>query len=90
MSTSVVTSGLGAMADVALLIGLPLFSPSRWRRPAGADAYGEQGLIAATTGTSPTSTGLIADLDSGTWEPPTSENPKLGDPGSQGRRTSGF
>jgi hypothetical protein len=72
----------GILGAAGLVLVLPLFFPSRWRRPAGADAHGEQGLIAATTGTSPISTGLIADLDSGTWEPPTSENPKLGDPGS--------
>ena len=71
----------GILGAAGLVLVLPLFFPSRWRRPAGADAHGEQGLIAATTGTSPTSTGLIADLDSGTWEAPTSENPTLGDPG---------
>jgi hypothetical protein len=71
----------GILGAAGLVLVLPLFFPSRWRRPVGADAHGEQGLIAATTGTSPASIGLIADLDSGTWEPPTSENPKLGDPG---------
>jgi hypothetical protein len=71
----------GILGAAGLVLVMPLFFPSRWRRPAGADAHGEQGLIEATTGTSPASTVLIADLDSGTWEPPTSENPKLGDPG---------
>jgi hypothetical protein len=73
----------GILGAAGLVFVLPLFFPSRWRRPAGADAPGEHGLVGATTGTSPASTGLIADLgsSSGTWEPPTSENPKLGDPG---------
>jgi hypothetical protein len=72
------TTGLLGASGIVLV--LPLFFPSRWRRPAGADR-GEDDVIEATAVTSPSSTGLIVGRGSGTWESLTSENPRLGDPG---------
>jgi hypothetical protein len=71
----------GILGAAGLVLVLPLFFPSRWRRLAGAGAAVEDDVIEATTVTSPSGTGLIAGLGSSTWQPVTSENPKLGDSG---------
>ncbi len=73
------TTGILAAAGVVLV--MPLFIPSRWRRAVGDDADGEDDPIEATTVTSPSSTRLTAGMGSSTWKSLTSENPKLGDPG---------
>jgi hypothetical protein len=73
------TTGILGAAGVVLVI--PLFFPSRWRRPVGDDAGGEDDPVEATTVTSPASTGLIPGLGSSTWKSLTSENPKLGSTG---------
>jgi len=75
------TTGILGAAGVVLV--LPLFFPSRWRRPAvdGVDAGDGDDLIEATAVTSPSSTGLIGGIGSSTWQSLTSENPKLDDPG---------
>jgi hypothetical protein len=74
------TTGILGAAGVVLV--MPLFFPSRWRRgPAGDDTLAEDDPIEATTVTSPSSTGLIAGMGSTAWKSVTSENPKLGDPG---------
>jgi hypothetical protein len=57
---------------------MPLFFPSRWRRPVIDDADGEDDPIEATSVTTPR-TGLVAGMGSSAWESLTSENPKLGD-----------
>jgi hypothetical protein len=72
------TTGILGAAGVVLV--MPLFFPSRWRRPAAHDASGEDDPIEATTVRSPSGTGLIAGMGSSTWESLTSENPKFGDP----------
>jgi hypothetical protein len=59
---------------------MPLFFPSRWRRPAGPDVGREDDPIEATAVTSPSGTGLITGMGSSTWQSLTSENPRLGDP----------
>jgi len=59
---------------------MPLFFPSRWRRPVIEDVGVEDDLIEATSVTSPR-TGLVAGMGSSAWESLTSENPKVGDPG---------
>jgi hypothetical protein len=73
------TTGILGAAGVVLV--MPLFFPSRWRRPVGDDVGGEDDLIEATTVISPSSTGLITGMGSSTWKSLTSENPKLGTPG---------
>jgi hypothetical protein len=73
------TTGILGAAGVVLV--MPLFFPSRWRRPVSDDAGGEDEPIEATAVTSPSKTGLIAGMGSSAWDSPTSENPKLGDPG---------
>ena len=73
------TTGILAAAGIVLV--MPLFIPSRWRRPTAYDAGGEDNPIEATTVTSPSSTGLFAGMGSSAWKSVTSENPKLGDPG---------
>jgi hypothetical protein len=73
------TTGILGAAGVVLV--MPLFFPSRWLRPAPVDVDGEDDLIEATTVTSPARTGLVAGMGSSAWEPLTSENPKLDDPG---------
>lgn len=72
------TTGILGAAGVVLV--MPLFFPSRWRREAGDNAVVDD-PIEATTVISPSSTGLIAGIGSSTWDSLTSENPKLGDPG---------
>jgi hypothetical protein len=77
------TTGILGAAGIVLV--MPLFIPSRWRRPAGDDAGsenagGEDNPIEATTVTSPSGTGLFAGVGSSTWKSLTSENPKLDDP----------
>ena len=74
-----VTTGILGAAGVVLV--LPLFFPSRWRRPAVDGAGGADDPIEATAVTSPSSTGLIAGMGSNTWQTLTSENPKLDEPG---------
>jgi hypothetical protein len=71
----------GILAAAGVVLVMPLFFPSRWRRPAVHDAGGEDDAIEATAITSPSSTGLIAGIGSSTWESVTSESPRLGDPG---------
>jgi hypothetical protein len=71
------TTGILGAAGVVLV--MPLFFPSRWRREAGDNAVGDD-PIEATTVISPSSTGLIAGIGSNTWDSLTAENPKLGDP----------
>jgi hypothetical protein len=78
------TTGILGAAGVVLV--MPLFFPSRWRRLAGddvggEDVGGEDDPIEATTAISPSSTGLITGMGSSTWKSLTSENPKLGSPG---------
>jgi hypothetical protein len=73
------TTGILGAAGIVLV--MPLFFPSRWRRPAGDVASDEADPIEATTVISPSSTGLIAGVGSSTWKTLTSENPKLDDPG---------
>ncbi|HEX3964196.1 MAG TPA: hypothetical protein VHZ03_47380 [Trebonia sp.] len=72
------TTGILGAAGVMLV--MPLFFPSRWRRPVGDDAGGEDVPIEATTVTSPSSSGLISGMGGSAWKSLTSENPKLGDP----------
>jgi hypothetical protein len=72
------TTGILGAAGIVLV--MPLFFPSRWRRPAGDVASGEADPIEATTVISPSRTGLIAGVGSSTWKSLTSENPKLDDP----------
>jgi hypothetical protein len=60
---------------------MPLFFPSRWRRPVIDDVDGEDDAIEATTVTSPSRTGLTAGMGSSAWESLTSQNAKLDDPG---------
>ena len=70
------TTGILGAAGVVLV--MPLFFPSRWRRPVIDDAGLEEDLIEATSVTSPR-TGLVAGMGSSAWESLTSENPKLDD-----------
>ena len=72
------TTGILGAAGVVLVI--PLFFPSRWRRPTAYDAGGEDDPIEATAVRSPSGTGLIAGMGSSAWESLTSENRKFGDP----------
>jgi hypothetical protein len=72
------TTGILGAAGVVLV--MPLFFPSRWRRrPVIDDVGDEDDLIEATMVTSPSRTGLVAGMGSSAWESLTSENPKLGD-----------
>jgi hypothetical protein len=73
------STGILGAAGVVLL--MPLFFPSRWRRPAPDEVGVDDDLIEATTVTSPARTGLVAGMGSSAWESLTSENPKLDDPG---------
>ena len=73
------TTGILGAAGVVLV--MPLFFPSRWRRPVSDEAGGDDDPIEATTVISPPRTGLVAGMGSSAWESLTSENPKLGDPG---------
>ena len=73
------TTGILGAAGVVLV--MPLFFPSRWRRPVIDDAGGEDDAIEATTVTSPSRTGLTAGMGSSAWESLTSQNAKLDDPG---------
>jgi hypothetical protein len=73
------TTGILGAAGVVLV--MPLFFPSRWRRPVSDDADGEDDPIEATMVTSPSRTGLTAGMGSSAWESLTSQNPKLDDPG---------
>ena len=75
------TTGILGAAGVVLV--MPLFFPSRWRRPVIDidDADAEDDLIEATTVTSPSKTGLVAGMGSSAWESLTSENTKLDDSG---------
>ena len=72
------TTGILGAAGVVLV--MPLFFPSRWRRPVSDEAGGGD-PIEATTVISPPRTGLVAGMGSSAWESLTSENPKLGDSG---------
>jgi hypothetical protein len=72
------TTGILGAAGVVLV--MPLFIPSRWRRPTADDIDGEEDeLIEATSVTSPSRTGLVAGMGSSAWESLTSENAKLDD-----------
>ena len=76
------TTGILGAAGVVLV--MPLFFPSRWRRPVAEDVGVEDiGIeddpIEATTVISPSSTGLIAGMGNSTWKSLTAENRKLGD-----------
>jgi hypothetical protein len=73
------TTGILGAAGVVLV--MPLFFPSRWRRPVGDAVDGEDDPIEATSVTSPSRTGLVAGMGSSAWESLTSENPKPGEPG---------
>jgi len=73
------TTGILGAAGVVLV--MPLFFPSRWRRLVSDDADGEDDPIEATSVTSPSRTGLTAGMGSSAWESLTSQNPKLDDPG---------
>jgi hypothetical protein len=73
------TTGILGAAGIVLV--LPLFFPSRWRRPAVGGVGGEDDPIEATAVTPPSSTGLIAGMGSSTWQSLTAENPRLDDPG---------
>jgi hypothetical protein len=73
------TTGILGAAGVVLV--MPLFFPSRWRRPVIDDVGGEDDPIEATSVTSPQRTGLVAGMGSSAWESLTSENTKLDDPG---------
>jgi hypothetical protein len=73
------TTGILGAAGVVLV--MPLFFPSRWRRPVSDEAGGGGDPIEATTVISPPRTGLVAGMGSSAWESLTSENPKLGDSG---------
>jgi len=73
------TTGILGAAGVVLV--MPLFFPSRWRRPVSDEAGGDDDPIEATTVISPPRTGLVAGMGSSAWESLTSENPKLGDSG---------
>ena len=73
------TTGILGAAGVVLV--MPLFIPSRWRRPAAEDLADEEDPIEATMVTSPSRTGLTPGMGSSTWESLTSGNPKLDDPG---------
>jgi hypothetical protein len=72
------TTGILGAAGIVLV--LPLFFPSRWRRPASGGG-GEDDPIEATTVISPSSTTLIAGMGSNAWKSVTSENPRLDEPG---------
>jgi hypothetical protein len=73
------TTGILGAAGVVLV--MPLFFPSRWRRPVDGAVGPKDDIIEATTVTSPSGTGLIAGMGSSTWESVTSQNPRLDDPG---------
>ena len=73
------TTGILGAAGIVLV--MPLFIPSRWRRPAAEDIADEEDPIEATMVTSPSRTGLTPGMGSSTWESLTSGNPKLDDPG---------
>jgi len=72
----------GILGAAGLVLVMPLFFPSRWRRQVvdGADDT-EDDVIEATvvTSGSPASSGLIAGMGSSTWQSVTSQNPKLGE-----------
>jgi len=72
----------GILGAAGLLLVMPLFLPSRWRRyPAGGDADGQDDAIEGTLIAPASSTGLIAGLGSSTWQSVTGENSRLGDSG---------
>jgi hypothetical protein len=71
------STGILGAAGIALVV--PLFFPSRWRRPDGAASRADDDAIEATAVTSPSSTALIAGLGSRTCESVTSENPTPGE-----------
>ena len=73
------TTGILGAAGVVLV--MPLFFPSRWRRPVIDDADVEDDPIEATMVVSPQRTGLVAGMGSSAWDSLTSENPKLDDSG---------
>ncbi len=73
--------GTGILAAAGVVLVMPLFFPSRWRRAVSDDADGEDDPIEATTVTSPSRTGLTAGMGSSAWESLTSQNTKLDDPG---------
>ena len=74
------TTGILGAAGVVLV--MPLFFPSRWRRAVSDDVVdGEDDPIEATTVTSPSRTGLTTGMGSSAWESLTSDNPRLGDSG---------
>jgi hypothetical protein len=77
------TTGILGAAGVVLV--MPLFLPSRWRRlvsdDVSDDVDGADDPIEATSVTSPSRTGLVAGMGSSAWESLTSESPKPGDPG---------
>ncbi|HEX4092862.1 MAG TPA: hypothetical protein VHZ33_29445 [Trebonia sp.] len=78
------TTGILGAAGVVLV--MPLFFPSRWRRSVNANVNtnvnteAEDDLIEATSVTTPGRTGLVAGMGSSAWESLTSENTKLNDP----------
>jgi hypothetical protein len=69
----------GILGAAGVVLVMPLFFPSRWRRPVIDDVDVEDDLVEATSVTSPARTGLVAGMGSSAWESLTSENPKLGD-----------
>ena len=73
--------GTGILGAAGVVLVMPLFFPSRWRRAVSDDAGGEDDPIEATAVTSPSRTGLTAGMGSSAWESLTSQNPKLDDPG---------
>jgi hypothetical protein len=74
---------IGILAAAGVVLVMPLFFPSRWRRPApeAVEVEDDDDLIEATTVTSPARTGLVAGMGSSAWESLTSENTKLDDAG---------
>jgi hypothetical protein len=57
----------GILGAVGVILVLPLFFPSRWRRrPADDDGSDEDAPIEATSVTSPSTTGLISGMGSST------------------------
>jgi hypothetical protein len=71
----------GILGAAGVVLVMPLFFPSRWRRPAPESVDVDDDLIEATTVTSPSRTGLVAGMGSSAWDSLTSENPKLDDTG---------
>jgi hypothetical protein len=69
----------GILGAAGVVLVMPLFVPSRWRRPAPVD-FDPDDPIEATAVTSPSRTGLVAGMGSSAWESMTSENTRLDDP----------